>query len=29
MYASELMRPLLCHLIYAVENRLDTKNALL
>ena len=24
-----LMRPLLCHLSYAAENRVDTKNALL
>jgi hypothetical protein len=29
MCAPELMRPLLCHLSYAAENRVDTKNALL
>lgn len=29
MYAPELMRPLLCYLSYAAENRVDMKNALL
>jgi hypothetical protein len=26
---ARLMKPLLCHLSYAAENRVDTKNALL